>query len=52
MSTYVLIAIDHAGRARCAFTTEPVVPDGFVRPGEIAVVLEPLDVQARHDHEV
>ena len=47
---YLLIAIAADGRARCSFTSIPVVPPDFTRPGEIAFVVQPLDVDAIHAH--
>lgn len=49
---YLLIAVDANGRVRIAQTTDVIVPEDFVRPGEIAFVVEPIDVKARHAHEV
>lgn len=48
--TYLLMAIDANGRVRWAQTTTPTVPEGFVRPGEVAIVIAPLDLVAMHAH--
>lgn len=50
--SYVLIAINREGRVRWALTQNPVVPDGWVHRGEVGMVLSPLDVQARHFHDI
>ncbi len=47
---YLLIAIGPNG-ARCGITTQSTVPDEFVQPGEVAFVVQPLDIRARHNHE-
>ena len=49
--TYLVLAIQVDGTVRFAFTTEPKVPDLFCRPGEIAFVVQPLDLTGRHMHE-
>jgi len=46
---YILIAIGPEG-ARCAQTMTPEVPEDFVRPGEIAFIVVPIDIKTKHDH--
>lgn len=50
--TYLLMALDANGQVRWAQTTTPEVPEGWVRPGEVGFVIEPLDIVARHTHEI
>lgn len=49
--TYLALAIDASGSVRSALTTKPEVPEFFCRPGEIAFVIQPLDLTGRHGHE-
>lgn len=49
---YIVLTVNPRGEVRVVQTTRPEVPDGFVAPGEVAFVVEPLAIKARHDHEV
>jgi hypothetical protein len=48
---YILMKVDAHGRLQASVTNHHELPDDFVQPGEIAFILNPLDVQARHNHE-
>lgn len=52
MDTYLLIGVGVDGDIRIRQTTLSEVPENFVMPGEIAFVIKPLDIKARHMHEV
>lgn len=42
---YIVIGIGPGGYVRCLITTDPVVPEGWAQPGEIAFVVTPCDIQ-------
>lgn len=52
MLTYILMAFGADGSVRCSQTTTPYVPDDFPKPGEVAFLIQPMDIKARHSHEI
>lgn len=52
MGVYLLIGVGADGDIRIRQTTVSEVPENFVMPGEIAFVIQPLDIKARHMHEI
>ena len=47
---YMIVTITANGTARCAQIMGKEIPEGHTRPGEIAFLVEVLDIAAHHSH--
>ena len=51
-NSYLLLSVTQDGKVRYSFVETPEIPEGWLRPGEMAFVVEPLTVLGRHMHQI